>query len=107
MTRVTDLRDLVAPEIVEALDRHIEERVREVIAECDTNTSPQWLSIEEASTHLRVSPRTLHRLLRSQRIRAESVGRRRVIARTELDRYMNATEREDVAPTTSPLRRTE
>jgi hypothetical protein len=61
---VIDLRS-VAPELADAIERVVDERVRELLADQVTETPAPWLTIEEASMYLRVSPRTLHRLLRT------------------------------------------
>jgi excisionase family DNA binding protein len=44
------------------------------------------LNLPEAADYLRVSVRTVHRLLSARRIRAARIGRRLIFKRAELDR---------------------
>jgi excisionase family DNA binding protein len=49
---------------------------------------PQYLTIEEAAALLRISGRTLDRLLARQALNAVRAGRRRLIPRAEIERFL-------------------
>jgi excisionase family DNA binding protein len=101
---VNDLRTLFAPDVVEAIENLVDERVDAALAEHGNGArSSPWLTIPESAEYLRTSERTIHRLVRKERIRSITIGRRRLLHRDDLDVY--ATTGEDVAPTTSPRRR--
>lgn len=93
------LRHALAPDVVEALLLLVEERVAAATA-AQVDVSP-WLSVAEAAAYLRVSERTIERLIRRRRLPSTTLGRRRLVHRDDLD----AAAREDVAPTTPPRRR--
>lgn len=82
------LRDVFSAEIVEALERLVDERVREALEAGANGDGSPWLTLDEAADYLRVSPRTLERLLEAGRVRTSTVGRRRLVHRDELDAYM-------------------
>jgi excisionase family DNA binding protein len=90
---------ILAPDLVEAIDQLVEERVRATLEAQASNGGSPWLSLDEAAEYLRVSPRTLERQLARGRVRSSGIGRRRLLHRDDLTR-------EDVAPTTPPRRRT-
>lgn len=101
------LTTMFSPELVAAIERLVDERVAGALAALHGNgsaTTP-WLTIEEAAQYLRVSERTLERLLTRGKIRTSTIGRRRLLHRDELDAYMRATTGEDVTPATPPRRR--
>jgi excisionase family DNA binding protein len=100
---VTELRIDLPPELVERLAERAAELVLARLSE-EAAGSP-WLTVDEAAEYARLSTRTLERLLARGRLRSASVGRRRLLHRDELDRYLQAATREDVAPTTPPRRR--
>ena len=86
---VSDLRDLFAPELVEALERLVDERVAAALAGRERiGSEPEWMSIEEAATHIRVSPSTIARKLREGRLDSTYVGRRRLVRRSDLDQLL-------------------
>lgn len=95
---------MIPREVLDALDGWLREIVREEIAAVVV-TQPQtvWMTVAEASEYLRVSQRTLERLLAAGEVRSTVVERRRIIRREWLDEYAAAGE--DVAPTTPPRRR--
>jgi excisionase family DNA binding protein len=91
----------LSPEIVGALLELMDEKVAAAAAVTD-GTSP-WLSIPEAAAYLRMSERTVERLVARGRVRSTTVGRRRLFHRDDLDAL--AATGEDVAPTTPSRRR--
>jgi excisionase family DNA binding protein len=97
---------ILAPDLVEAIDQLVEERVRATLEALASNGGSPWLSLDEAAEYLRVSPRTLERQLARGRVRSSGIGRRRLLHRDDLDELAKAATREDVAPTTPPRRRT-
>lgn len=106
MTGRDRLLAVLAPELVEAIDQLVEERVREQLDSTGTaSTSSPWLALEEAASYLRVSPRTLERRIAKGRIRSTTIGRRRLLHRDDLDELAKAATREDVTPATPPRRR--
>lgn len=100
MTARERLTTAFAPELVAAFEAFVAERVR---AEFDTAARPDawspWLSIDEAASYLRVSKRTVERLLADETIPSSRVDRRRIVRRADLDAY-TATAGEGEAPTT-------
>jgi hypothetical protein len=58
-TTATDLRTLIAPELVEALERLVDERVAAALAERPADSEPTWLSLSEAAEYLRVCAQSL------------------------------------------------
>jgi excisionase family DNA binding protein len=53
-------------------------------------TPPTLLSIEEVARRLRVSRRTVERLIASGQVRTVAIGRRRLIEAKEVDAYVAA-----------------
>lgn len=102
---MTDLPDILGPTLVEAIERLVDERVEQRLREWNGDAVAQWLTIEEAAAHARVSQRTLQRQLAKGRVRSATVGRRRLVNRDDIDRLLEAAAGEDVAPTTSPRHR--
>ena len=105
---MTDLRATFSPELVEALERLVDERVQAAVAELHPNgagSSSPWLSLSEAAEYLRTSERTVQRLVKRSRIRTSTIGRRRLFHRDDLDALARATTGEEVAPTTPSRRR--
>ena len=78
-----NVRALFAPELVEALERLVDERVAVALADRPAESEPVWLSLSEASEFLRISPSTLSRLLRKGEIRTSDVPRRRLVRRSD------------------------
>ncbi|HEX2345084.1 MAG TPA: helix-turn-helix domain-containing protein [Gaiellaceae bacterium] len=85
---MSDLRDLFAPELVEALEDFVDERIAAALGERENGSEPSWLSIEEAAEYLRVSPSTIARMLKQGRVRSSYVGRRRLVRRSDLDQQV-------------------
>ena len=82
---MSDLTALLAPEIVAAVERLIDERVDALLAERENGTSTPWLTVTEAAEYLRVSERTVERMVRRGKVRSSTVGRRRLLRRDDLD----------------------
>ena len=83
---MNDIRALFAPEVVEALERLVDERVAAALAGRENGSAPEWLTLQEAAEFLRVSPSTLARLLKRGEMRTSYVGRRRLVRREDLVR---------------------
>jgi len=88
------MRELVAEEVARQLAE------RDTVQ--DRAVSP-WLALEEAAEYLRISERTLERLIEKKRISSTTIGRRRLLHRNELDAFAAAGE--ETAPTAPPRRR--
>jgi excisionase family DNA binding protein len=95
----------LAPELVDAIEQLVSDRVEAALDQVTSGDLNPWLSLEEAAEYLRVSPRTLERRIEKGRLRSSSIGRRRLLHRDDLDQLAQAATREDVAPTTPPRRR--
>ena len=104
-----ELDGLLGPALVDAIERLVDARVEAALREHDANGSSgsPWLTVLEAADYLRVSGRTLERLLERGRVRTSTIGRRRLLHRDELDAYTRATTGEDEAPATPSRRRRE
>jgi excisionase family DNA binding protein len=103
---VSGLRSLFAPELVEAIERLVDDRIEATLAERENgSSSTPWLTIAEAAEYSRLSERTIERLLGRAKIRSSTIGRRRLLHRDDLDAYLKATAGEVAAPTAPPRRR--
>jgi excisionase family DNA binding protein len=99
-----ELTALLSAELVTALEAMIDRRVDAALAASrPTGNDSPWLALDEAADYLRVSIRTLERLIRQGRIASTTIGRRRLVHRSALDAY--ATSGEEIAPATPPRRR--
>ena len=94
------LRSL-APEVVDAFVQLVDERVGAGTEDTREPCSP-WLSLAEAADYLRMSERTIQRLVGRGRVRSATIGRRRLVHRDDLDK---AAAGEETAPTAPPRRR--
>ena len=100
------LSAVLSPDLVEAIEELVEERVRERLDSAGAGgSSSPWLSLNEAADYLRVSPRTLERRIARGKVRSTSIGRRRLLHRDDLDALAEAATREDATPATPPRRR--
>ena len=97
------LARIFSEDVAAILEAEIDRRVEAALAELDVGKggSP-WLSEDEAGDYLRVSKRTVQRLIKNKRVRSTTIGRRRLLHRDDLDR---AATGEDSAPTEPPRRR--
>ncbi len=97
MTGRDRLLAVLAPELVEAIEQLVDERVAERLEAHSTNggTDSPWLSLDEAADHLRVSPRTLERRIAKGSVRSTTIGRRRLLHRDDLDELAKAATREE------------
>jgi excisionase family DNA binding protein len=103
---VRDLRDFFAPDVLAAIDRLVDERLAAaLVAHGNGANDTPWYTLEEAADYMRISERTLERLVSDGRIRTHTIGRRRIAHRDVLDAYLRATTGEDVTPATPPRRR--
>lgn len=62
---VSDLRDVLALDLIAALENRVDRRVAAALADRENGSHPTWLSIEEAAEYLRVTPSTIGRMLRN------------------------------------------
>jgi excisionase family DNA binding protein len=84
-----DLRAVLAPELVLALEALVDERVESALAaHSAVNGSSPWFGLADAAGYLGVSERTVARLLDRGRIRSTTLGRRRILHRDDLDQYL-------------------
>ena len=84
-----DLRAVLAPELVLALEALVDERVESALATHDAvNGSSPWFGVADAAGYVGVSERTIARLLDRGRIRSTCIGRRRLLRRDDLDQYL-------------------
>jgi excisionase family DNA binding protein len=105
---VSDLRDAFAPEVVEAIERLVDERVAAALTEREHVEPSPWLTIEESAEYLRVSTRLLFRLLSTNELDSVTLGRRRLLHRDDLDalaRTADAATREGDKREPAPARR--
>jgi excisionase family DNA binding protein len=99
------LLDVLSPDLVAALEELIAERVSNAVGTARNSTGSPWLSVAEAADYLRVSERTLDRLVKYSRVRSTTLGRRRLFHRNDLDALAKAATGEGTAPTVPPRRR--
>jgi excisionase family DNA binding protein len=84
------LATVLAPEVLDALDELVSERVEAKLEARTNGAGTPWLSIAAAAKYLGLSERTLERELARGRLRSSTVGRRRLLHRDELDNYVRA-----------------
>jgi excisionase family DNA binding protein len=77
---------LLSDELVAEIERLVDERIDAAIraASAEIDASP-WLSLRDCAVRLRVSERTVSRLVKRGRIRTCSVGRRVLVHAGDLD----------------------
>ena len=97
------LAAVLAPDVVAALEELVTEQVAEAAAAAGNGDRSPWLSVRDAAGYLGVSERTLNREIARGRVRSETVGRRRILHRDELDNYMKG-DGGGVAPAAPPRR---
>jgi len=85
------------------VDERIERRIEERLAAAPMG-SP-WLSIAEGAEYLRLSPSMLRKLIAKGRVQAHGVGRRRLVHRDDLDRFVRGGEGGSNASRTPSRRR--
>jgi excisionase family DNA binding protein len=88
--------------LLDAIMQLVDERVEAALTQRTADRSTPWLTLAEASDLLRVSERTIARLIKRGRFRTTSIGRRRLVHREELDAFMKAAAGEGTAPTVPP-----
>lgn len=82
---MSDLRARLGPELADAIEAVIDERIVAALAGLANGTAPPWLTIGEAAEYLRCSSRTIERQLADGRLASTEIGRRRLIWRADLD----------------------
>jgi excisionase family DNA binding protein len=95
---------MLPPEVLEGLEAWLRSVVQDEFAAVlsTQRTEPhKWLNVREAAEYLRVSQRTLERLVASGEIRSANVERRRIIRREWLDEYATSGEGGHAVPTTT------
>jgi excisionase family DNA binding protein len=103
---VSELERIFAPDVAAIIEAEIDRRLQAALAEVDgRDGGSPWLSEAEAADHLRVSKRTVQRMVARGLVRSTTIGRRRLLHRDDLDAL--AATGEDVAPTTPSRRRWE
>jgi excisionase family DNA binding protein len=75
----------LAPELVDAIEQLVSDRVQAALELSNTLASSPWLSVEAAASYLGVSERTLERRIAGDRVRSTTIGRRRLLHRDDLD----------------------
>ena len=85
-----NLASLLAPEFVEALTQLVDERVELALVGRAVDGGSPWLTLAEAAERLRVSERTITRMVGAGRIRTTTLGRRRLVRRDDLDAFLRA-----------------
>jgi excisionase family DNA binding protein len=91
VTAFERLAAVLVPDILDALEKLVDERVEARLADLDAEaTGAPWLSIREAAERAGVSERSLERAIASGRLRSSTVGRRRLVHRDDLDAYVRA-----------------
>jgi len=82
---VVQLRALVREEVEAAIGsgRNLTQTQR-------PHTSKAYLTIKEAAELARISPSTIRLYVRKRKLRAQKVGRRVIIKRTDLERFLEA-----------------
>jgi len=88
------LGQALAREVLAAVRENgeLREELRELVADLLPEQQPwqsPWLDYERAAEYLGVSPRTVKRLVAQGRLRAATVGRRRLIHRDDLEALLS------------------
>jgi excisionase family DNA binding protein len=86
---VTELRDILAPAVVDEIERLIDGRIEAALATAGNGSESPWLSMADAATYVHVSTRTLSRLIKRGRVHSTPLGRRRLVERASLDAYLS------------------
>lgn len=60
-------------------------------------TPPRLLTVEEACRKLRVSRWSLYQLIRANQLATVRIGRRRLVAESAIDRFIEERERQEAA----------
>jgi len=102
---VSDLRSLLSEQLLAELERLVDERGERALSDRARGSGSPWLTLAEAAERLRVSERTVARLVDRGRLRTTTLGRRRLVHRDDLDALLIAAAGEGTAPTVPPRRR--
>lgn len=86
MTARDRLAAVLAPDVVDALERLVDERVAERVAELDgASDAPPWLTVEQAAARLGCSPDAVRMRAKRGRLETRRQGRRLYVARESVD----------------------
>lgn len=102
---MTDYLDLLlSADVLAALDRRIERAVAEAVAVAlrEHDGARAWLTVSEAASYLRASERTIERRIAGGDVRTTVLGRRRLVARADLDALLEAATGRSNRQTTPP-----
>jgi excisionase family DNA binding protein len=88
------LAALFGPDVLEALDAFIAERVAAELGNVVGRDSSPWLSLRAAAEYVCVSQRSVERAVAEGRLRSSTIGRRRVIHRSDLNAFVKAAREE-------------
>ena len=83
---MSDLGRLLGPDLVAALEQLVDARVSAALeSQGAVKDASPWLSLRDCAERLRVSERTVTRLVKRGRIRTCTVGRRVLVHADDLD----------------------
>jgi excisionase family DNA binding protein len=85
------LTGVLAPDVLDALEELVAERVAAALVAVEANgAGTPWLSIRQAAKRIGLSERSLERAIARRRLRSSTVGRRRIVHRDDLDAFARA-----------------
>jgi excisionase family DNA binding protein len=89
MTAHDRLAAFLAPDVLEALEDLVAERVADALAQLEPSSSP-WLSVDAAAVYASVSARTVERAIARGQLKSDTVGSRRLVHREAVDKWIEA-----------------
>lgn len=93
MTGRDRLLAALSPDLVEAIEQLVAERVHEELAatppHTETATPSPYMTVREAAAYLRCSRQRVDDLLSQRRLTRHKDGRRTLISRTELETHLH------------------
>ena len=98
------LAAVLAPDLLDALEELVAERVAAELAATSAEPRSPWLSLGAAAERAGVSERSLERAIAAGRLQSSTIGRRRLVHRDHLDAYVSGDGGGE-APATPPRRR--
>ena len=78
----------VALELPDELVDAVAERVAALLDERSAGVDDPWFTVPEAAEYMRCKPQRIYDLISQGHLHADRDGRRRLIRRSELDRYL-------------------
>jgi excisionase family DNA binding protein len=85
---VSDLHSLSAA-LAESIEKLVDDRIAAALeGHAERTPSSPWLSVPEAAKYANVSERAMERLLSSKQLESTTLGRRRLVHRDEIDKYL-------------------